>query len=359
MKSNIFPPRRKKIQSLLLDHQAILISSPADIFYLTGFQFLVPQEREALLVIAKKNIYFLYPSFSVIPTDSDLTLLSSPHFNKLTDHFAIINKKNNLKELLLDPQSLFLIEFQQLEKLDLKLISQPSSMVLSQRIIKDNYEIMQIEKACQISKNVSNRIIKLLKNGITEIELKQSIEEQFKLLGATEISFPTIVAFGANTALPHHQPTNKKLKSNTPILIDMGAKVDGYCSDMTRTFWFDGQPDPQFEKISDSVQRAYQQAIKIINKTLKSKDKLTAAQIDQASRSVIENDGFGPYFIHTTGHGLGIDIHESPSINWRNSQEIKNGMIITIEPGIYLDDKFGCRFENTISIRDNKVVELT
>lgn len=355
MKNNYFLSRRKKIQKNLDEHQAILISNPSDIFYLTNFQFLVPQEREALLVVCKKKSYLLYPSFSPIPHDNDLSFLISPHYLNLTKNLNKIILENNITSLQFDPHSLFQIEFQQLKKLKIKLEKQSINLVENERLIKDDHELMHIKKSCLIAKKTIKRIQKNIRAGITEIELKNLLEQQLRDFVSPHTSFPTIVAFGKNTALPHHQPTHKKLKKEMPILIDFGAKVNGYCSDMTRTFWYGEDPEPEFIKIEKSVKTAYR---KVINQ-LKTNQKTQAKTLDETARKSIENDGLGQYFIHTTGHGLGLDIHEPPSLNWHNQQLISTGMIITVEPGIYLEGKFGYRHENTILITKNKIEELT
>lgn len=352
-----FINRRNAIKSDLSNHQAILFSSPSDIFYLANFKTLVEQERESFLLVCKNNSFLIHPSFSPLPEDNDLLMLSGSHYSQINNHLEKIIKQNKITQLVIDPRSLFQIEYQQLEKLNIELISDLSNPTENLRKIKDQYEIMQIEKSCRLATKTLSRVKKYLQIGITEKQLSSILEKEMNQLGSEKIAFPTIVAFGANTALPHHQPTNKKLINNTPILIDYGAKVNGYCSDMTRTFWFGNQKNPLFSQIEKTVKNAYKNAVENIKQNFHQPTQIK--NIDQAAREIIEKNGFGANFIHTTGHGLGIDIHEQPSINWQNPTLLKPNMIITIEPGIYLQNKFGFRYENTILIGENFIKELT
>lgn len=199
-------------------------------------------------------------------------------------------------------------------------------------------------------------IIDELKEGITEIEVKKRISNLFELNNILDLAFPIIVAFGPNSALPHHQPGEKILQNNMTVLIDIGAKVSDYCADMTRTIWFGKQKSERFIEIESIVLQAYKE---VINKMDDRKTSIKANDLDNAARTYIVSKGYGNQFIHTTGHGLGLSIHEPPSISWSNQTNIEPNMIITIEPGIYLNDEFGYRYENTVLVTKDGTKELT
>jgi len=360
MKNNSFVQRRTSLQKKLTFNQALLISSASDIFYFSGFQFLVPEEREALLVVTKKSTYLIHSTFSPLLSDPTLTFLSSCHHSQLQKHFETIKKTHPaLDTLIIDPDSFFFSEYQSLAKLGLTILQNCQQLTWPIRIKKDLSELKKIKASCHLAKKSLAQIWPQIKAGISEIELQKLLEAQMISLGSTTPAFPTIIAFGKNTALPHHQPTKKILKKEMSVLIDFGATVDGYRSDMTRTFWFGDQPNAKFTKIKQSVDSAYQQALKVIKTNLNEGQILLAKTVDQSARETIQNDGFGPYFIHTTGHGVGLNIHEPPSLNWQNTQPIRSGMVITIEPGIYLSNQFGYRHENTVYLSDDKIIELT
>lgn len=223
----------------------------------------------------------------------------------------------------------------------------PLSKELDQlRTIKTASELRIIKQAQKLNEKTLSSVIPHIKAGITEKELAWLIEKTAHELGATSLAFPSIVSFGKNTASPHHTPSNQKLKRGDMILIDMGVKFDDYCSDMTRTF-FTNSPTPHQEEIYNLVLHAQENTITNIKPGLKGKAG------DNYSRAVIERAGYGKYFTHANGHGLGLEIHESPSLSSKAKHsdrlmEIKSNMAITVEPGIYLPDKFGIRIEDIV-----------
>jgi Xaa-Pro aminopeptidase len=156
-------------------------------------------------------------------------------------------------------------------------------------------------------------------------------------------SFPIIVASGPNSANPHHISSKRKIVANDVILMDLGCVYKGYCSDLTRTFFLGKTNDLQ-RKVYALVKRAYGRAMRALKKGVK------ASSIDNAAREVISNAGFADKFIHTTGHGVGIDIHEPPRLSAKDNTVLKNGMIVTVEPGVYIKGRFGVRIEDTVLI---------
>ncbi|MGD9129009.1 MAG: M24 family metallopeptidase [Candidatus Woesebacteria bacterium] len=362
MKSYSF--RISSLQEKIKTHQAILLASASDNFYFTGFEQLTNNEREAFTIISKKQAFLIHNSFSPTPSDNKkLIKIPGCQLKNLTEQVTKIVQNEKITELLIDEDHVSVAEYKALAKIKkLKLLELDKNLTWQLRMVKDEQEIKKMIKAAQIANKVMVSIEKKFKVGISEKKLALILEERMRKLGSEKRAFPTIVAFGTNSALPHHQPTGKKLKKNMAILIDMGAVFENYCSDMTRTFWFAKKAPAEFNKIEKTVKKAYQGAISFLNQKLKQfKTEIItdAKSIDQTARSIIEKAGFKDYFIHTTGHGLGLDIHEPPSLSWKNEQAIKKNMIITIEPGIYLKDKFGYRYENTIWVGENGIEELT
>lgn len=206
-----------------------------------------------------------------------------------------------------------------------------------QRLIKDSDEIKKLKKSQQINEETLKRIKKLFKPGVTELELAWKIKVIGHDLGAEDISFEPIVGFGPHSAIPHHQNTASKLKANEIVLIDMGMKFEGYCSDMTRTF-LPKKPTAEQIDVYQKVLRAQNLAIEAI------RPGISCAELDRIARDSMGKDA--QYFGHSLGHGVGLDVHEAPNLSSRSKDTLKAGMVVTVEPGIYLDGRFGVRIED-------------
>lgn len=349
--------RLKKLRLQLKPHQAYLISNPKDIYYFTHFFSLVPEEREAFLVVTADQAWLLYNSFSPYQPPTGITPQPGCSLNNLQTAFNQLKKEAQLKSVLIDKTSLFVNEYEALQEIKLKLQTLDRQQIWSLRTIKDKQEIESLRKAGQVTQQVMTIIWNQLEPGQTEETVRNLIEAELKRAGSQRPAFPTIVAFGTNTALPHHQPTAAVLEKEMAVLMDFGATIDGYCGDMTRSGWF-GQSSPdEYQTLEKIVKQAYRAGLERCQTA--NSGKLKARDLDQATREIITQAGFGHYFIHTTGHGLGLDIHESLSLHQANQQLIKPGMILTIEPGIYLQNKFGYRYENMVLVTKNGAEELT
>ena len=222
-----------------------------------------------------------------------------------------------------------------------------SQELQSMMIIKSETELASIAKACSIAERAFKRTLKILKVGITELEVADYLEREFKQLGASCPSFETIVGFGANAAVPHHVTGKKKLTPDTVVLMDFGCVYDGYCSDMTRTVFF-GKPDKEFVKAYDAVLKAHVRAAEGIY------EGIPVSEVDLIARRSLEKDGYGKAFTHSLGHGVGMNIHEAPWLSPKGTGELKNGMVHSIEPGVYLNGRFGIRIEDTVAMVDGK-----
>lgn len=232
-----------------------------------------------------------------------------------------------------------------------KNVKDGSSLINKLRSVKSKEELEYTIKACEIVQKAYHTAIKEVKKGITEIWLKDRIESLMMSLGADGIAFDTIVAFGANGAVPHHETGQTVLADDMPILVDVGCTYNGYCSDLTRMAYY-GKPSEEFLN-------AYQ---KVLNANLIAEQKITAGtsckKADGFARNYFKKYGLEGYFTHSLGHGVGLDIHEYPTLSKKSKAVLQNQTVFTVEPGLYFDGKFGIRIEDTVILTDGKVERL-
>ncbi|MEE9324140.1 MAG: aminopeptidase P family protein [Dehalococcoidia bacterium] len=227
-----------------------------------------------------------------------------------------------------------------------------AELVESLRAIKDPEELKAIEKAVQIADAAMMEVAPALEPGMSEREVAWRMEAAMREQGADKVSFDTIVAAGPNAALPHHHPSERPIERGEPVVIDMGAQVDGYCSDITRTFCL-GSPDDTFKRIYDTVLAAQLAAMEAVGTGM------SGHQADALARSVIEGAGYGENFGHSLGHGIGLAVHEQPRLGMNSSVTLEKNMVFTIEPGIYLPDWGGVRIEDMVILGDERAKGLT
>ena len=224
-------------------------------------------------------------------------------------------------------------------------------LVENQRIQKDPEEIGAIRAALSLTESVFLDFVKSITAGVTEKALAWELEKRLRQAGADGLSFPTIVAAGPNSALPHAIPSDRVVRENEPILFDFGIRLNGYCSDITRMAMI-GEPDDTYRKIYRTVLDAQKKAIQAISPGKSSKE------VDDAARSHIAAMGYGDFFGHGLGHGVGLAIHEAPRLNALKDVPLAPGMVTTVEPGIYLADWGGIRLENMVVVTDTGVEVL-
>lgn len=219
--------------------------------------------------------------------------------------------------------------------------------------VKTEEEIASIEKACDIAEEGFLSLLPALKEGMTETEVAALLEYNMRSLGASGVSFDTIVAFGENGSVPHHETGNRKLKFGDPVLIDFGCKQDGYCSDCTRTFLFgDDKKHGEFKKIYAHVLRAHD----LVKEQLVSG--MTGREADAIARDYLQKQGLDKYFTHSLGHGIGLRIHEFPALSPRSETKLEDGMVFSDEPGVYLAGELGIRIEDSVTLKRGKVVSF-
>jgi Xaa-Pro aminopeptidase len=341
----------KCIEKISLENlDAILISCPANITYLTGFR-----EADGYLLLGRgaKPIYFtnfLYQYEAQRIKEFSLCVVNSNIFQAIA---KTINKLH-LKRVGFEAQYLPFLEYRKIRD---EIITESINfirtfgLVESLRLIKDKKEISHIKNAVKITIEALSFAREIISAKMSEIELTVELDKFLRLKGDSQSAFAVIVASGKNSAFAHHLSGVAQLNKNF-VLIDLGARYYGYCADLTRVlFW--GKIPLSFQKIYDIVRKAQELCIKKI------KDGISAKEVDRVAREYITQHGFGKYFGHGTGHGIGVSVHEAPAISSTSEQILKEGMVITVEPAIYLNGKFGIRLEDMVLVRKNKAEILS
>ncbi len=218
-------------------------------------------------------------------------------------------------------------------------------------MIKSGDELLNISKTAAIGDICFEHIIEYICEGMTELDVAKEIETTLLKLGASSLSFPTIVVSGKRTCLPHGEPTSKIIENGDLLTLDFGAIYKGQCGDMTRTIGI-GFLDDEQKKIYDIVLESQEKALRAC------KSGAMSQEIDRIARGTIEDEGYGQYFVHGTGHGVGTKVHEEPYLNTRTNFKLEENMAITIEPGIYIPDKLGVRIEDLAIITDFGIINL-
>ena len=238
------------------------------------------------------------------------------------------------------------------EKVPATTVVQVKDIIESLRVYKDDTELGYITKACGIADMAVTYIKGHLRAGITERQFAWELESFMRQNGSETMPFEIIVASGPNAALPHARPGDRNIAEGEPVVIDMGARYRGYCSDITRTFIL-GKEENNFNKIYNIVLDAQAAGLALI------KPDMAATLADSLVRSMITNAGYGENFGHGLGHGIGIEIHESPSLRMKSDDQLQEKMVFTIEPGIYIPGWGGVRIEDTVTIKDGRIICLT
>lgn len=274
--------------------------------------------------------------------------------NSSSDFFEFLNNyicENKVKQIGFEGDDLSYSKYKTFSsKIDCELCSMDFSAL---RRIKSTQEISNIKKACEIVDSAYEHILKFAKVGMSEKEIESELISQIIRLGGSKQSFDIIVASGSNGALPHAKASSKLIQSGDLVTIDFGAVYNHYCSDMTRTFAIDSNFDTKLKEIYDIVLEAQVTTIKSI------KAGVTTGFLDSIARKIITNQGYGQYYNHNTGHGLGVMVHEYPDLSPNSNVVLKENMIITVEPGIYLPNLGGVRIEDDVLVTKDGFEILT
>ena len=258
-------------------------------------------------------------------------------------------ENQNIKKFYIDYDIITLTEYNEYKSLGVELCN--GSEIKLQRAVKTKEEISYIKKACNITEKAVEEAFSKLKVGITEKQVKDILVKYMIDNGAEGESFDTIVAFGKNSAVPHHQTGETKLSKNSVVLIDTGCKYNGYCSDITRTAYF-GSPSDEFLFRYNAVLTANEKAQSEITSSI------TSTLADGIARNYLKLVNLDKYFTHSLGHGVGLEIHEHPYLSPKRDSELINNMVFTIEPGVYFENEYGIRIEDTVCLTNGKVERL-
>lgn len=370
--------RLKKLQKLIAKQKldAALITNPYDISYFTGFSNFSTEEREGYLLVTEKKAYIITDGRydeAVKKQTSGFEVLVRSAGNSAYTIFSKLAKKHTLVTVGFDEHNLTVAEYVKLWDVFQKLIPFSAKEL---RVKKDSKEIEMIKKACRLGDKAYTFIQTKLRTSITEKQLATELEFFIKQEGA-DLSFPTIVAFGKNASVPHHQTSDKQLKTNDFVLLDFGVKFENYCSDMTRTLVF-GKASEKQKKMYQTVLGAQQAAIDYIESiysstksggrvekqdssrlaNTRSNNNILVSEIDKTARDYIISKRY-PTIPHSLGHGIGLEVHEAPSLSPTPKEILEEGMVFSIEPGIYIPDFGGVRIEDLFAILDGKLVQLT
>jgi Xaa-Pro aminopeptidase len=224
------------------------------------------------------------------------------------------------------------------------------------RMVKDEDELELIRAAVRLGAKLFDRALEVLKAGVTEVEVAAEMEYAARRAGAEAMSFPTIIASGARSALPHGRATQQKIALGAFVVCDFGVILDGYCSDQTRTVWVGDASDAngkEARRAYEAVREAQEAAITAV------RPGVSVGEVDAAAREVLRKAGLGRYFTHSTGHGVGLEIHEAPRVAAGQKEILKPGMVITIEPGVYFPGKWGIRIEDMVAVTEGGCAVMT
>ena len=308
------------------DNQAYMLTQFTNVEYISNYK---PTSFAFCIIKDNPIIYASKMDMEIAKRDSSIEVKEFEKFETMIGEI----KKECIKNIAIEPS----LVYSTYEKFKDDFNIESKNYIEKQRMIKTPGEIDNIEKATEIAQTAF-RQLDVSSRDETEDVLAFDLVRLMIENGASKESFDTILVSGSNTSLPHAVPEHKTLE--TPILIDWGAKYNGYCSDNTRTMVYTEKE----HEIFDIVKESHDKAIKAIKPGLK------CCEIDKVSRDIIKEYGYGDQFIHSTGHSLGLDIHETPGFSSRDDTPIEKGMVITVEPGIYLEGKFGVRLEDTVAI---------
>ena len=341
---DIFNKRINAVKDMLSSKQAALVTDEISIFYFTGFP-----HSEGYLMITPDNSYLLV-DFRYIEAaqntvkSSEVVIFSNP--------FETINNlisANNTEEILLEADKITVSAFRTMQKeikSELSGDDKLSQFIKDLRIIKSADEIEKLKTAQNIAEKAYLEVLNMVKPGITERQIALELEYLMKKNGAEKIAFDLITVTGKKTSLPHGVPTDVEVRNGDFVTFDIGAVYEGYHSDMTRTVAVGEVSDKQRE-IYDIVLKSHLAGLDAVRAGVSGFD------VDKVCRDIIKDAGYGEFFGHGTGHGVGLEIHEEPRVSPKGETILKSGMIITVEPGIYLPDEFGVRIEDTVLVTDN------
>jgi Xaa-Pro aminopeptidase len=341
-------PYKTRLQNLRTDLKekkldSLLISRWIHIRYLTGYR---GDDSWALVTPAKTFILSDFRYQEEIEKGFPWTRLAMREKGEsLYTLIVRLAKKEGIRNLGFESREVSFDFYTGLKAaLNLKIKLFPTTgLIEKQRIIKTPQEIRDLDTACRITDQVVSKLLNKAKVGLPEIELKRYAEDQIRQLGGEGPSFDLIIVCGPKTSRPHAVSDKNRLKSGTQLMFDMGSKVNGYHSDLTRTF-FTSSISTRFRQVYDAVLEAQEAAMAVVRPGVR------VGEVDLAARRALEKRGLAQYFGHSTGHGVGLEIHEAPTVYHTNRELIREDMVFTIEPGVYIPGWGGIRIEDIVRV---------
>jgi Xaa-Pro aminopeptidase len=316
-------------------------------------------EREGYALLTKHSLYIFASGLNNEAVRKHIAnkliklVTISPRSSLTKKVLLAIVRKEKIKRLGFEKYNLSFAEFERLRE-DLQVTLVPTEYAVEElRTVKDREEVSAIAKACELGDKAFKHILMKIKLGMTEKELAFELEYFMRKSGA-DISFPPIVAFGSNSSIPHHVSSNERLTKNSWVLLDFGATVDNYCSDMTRTVFF-GKANTKQKRIYETVRESQSRALAALASHKKS---ARASRVDSAARDYIMRQGF-PTIPHSLGHGIGIEVHELPHVSPKSKSILRPQMVFSVEPGIYIPVRGGVRIEDLVVLEPSGPKLLT
>lgn len=341
--------RLVKLRAQLASEQleALIVTDLHNLRYLTNFT----GSTAVAIVTADEAVFMTDFRYTQQATEQVTDFTVHQVSRTLFDEVNTYLKEKNIQKVGIEANEMTVATYLHLQTLFDAEIVPTYNMVETLRQYKTEEEIAIIKEACVITDEAFDHILTFVKPGVTEIQVANELERFLKAKGASAMSFDTIVASGVRSAMPHGVASDKVIEDGDIVTIDFGCYYKGYSSDMTRTFAV-GSIDPKLEEIYNIVWQAHE----LVNQQAKAG--MTGAQIDAIARDYIRSKGYGDYFGHSLGHGLGLNVHEMPGVSSRNEMPIEENMVITNEPGIYIDGLGGVRIENDLVVRKDGVESL-
>ena len=352
MTSNLFHPTRFQSAQKVLDSQqldGILFTSLENIRYLCGFS-----GSDGALVLTHEASFFLTDSRYWTQADEEITGAQIVQYKKKVDGIASLLSDLRLKRIGFESASVTLSLHRALSE---KLLDGPTLLPLDSEIrplrsVKDDQELRSIRRAIDISSKAFQHMMSLIGEGVVENEMALEMEFFMKKSGAESLAFDIIVASGKRSALPHGKASDKRIEKGDLILVDFGSREHGYHSDETCTVVC-GPPSPEQKKVFQIVKEAHDKAIELI------RPGIPFSEVDATARNHIQNAGYGECFGHGLGHGVGLAVHEDPTVNGDNQGMVQEGMVFTVEPGIYIPNWGGVRLEDMVRVTSQGAEVLT
>ncbi|MDR0827896.1 MAG: aminopeptidase P family protein [Desulfovibrio sp.] len=351
MAADIFGERRERLKALLRRDglAALLVSLDANRYYLSGFELHDTQIDESagylVIMAADRDLLCTDPRFAEAAArlwDKDCIFI---YQSKGLEQINALLRDRVQGNIGFEAAHISLAAFEKLGA-NLRLVK-ADGLVESLRMIKSADETDCLEKSCRLNHRLMNWLPEVLTPGRSESDIAWDIEKFFREHGAEEMAFPSIVGVNGNAALPHARPGPDSLVDGCCLLVDTGCRLDGYCSDQTRTFWVGEKADPLFTSDLEMVQEAQGKAIAML------RPGMAAADVYRVARAFLEDRGVADLFTHGLGHGIGLQTHEAPSLGSSSEQILRPGMVITVEPGLYRPGRHGVRWEYMVLVTED------